>query len=100
MGETPITILATWAMLSGGALVIENACFFFYLKRVGANPSYFLSGTPPHLNSCYKKWCQISGVNPGPRLKLRKWLGINFFISFPICFLLIIYFGENMKANL
>ena len=78
-------LLLCWYALSQVVYFGENWFFFLYLKKLNIPCSYLYSSRSGYLSDLYRAWGEAHGVDVDGRLKLRKYLAINFFLSWIGC---------------
>lgn len=74
-------LLLCWFALSMPAFIFENVFFYWHIKRLGIPCSFLHSSRSGYLSDIYRAWGEANGVDVDRRLKMRKYLAINMFLS-------------------
>ena len=85
-------ILLGWFAISMAAFIFENAFLHWQMRRLGIPINFCFAGVPRALSEVYRSWGEEKGRDVDFRLKIRKVLAVNAFLSwicFPVAFILI-----------
>jgi hypothetical protein len=74
-------LLLCWFALAHIACIFENGFFYRHMKRLGIPCSFLRSSHLGYLSDVYRAWGEANGVDVDDRLKIRKYLAINMFLS-------------------
>jgi len=74
-------LLLCWFAVSMAVFIFENFFFLWHMKRLGISINFWWTSVPRYLSEAYRAWGEANGVDVDDRLKMRKYLAINMFLS-------------------